>query len=309
MKTIILAGGYGTRLQPITAERPKSLLPVAGKPIIEYILSATESLAGAPPFISTNKRFLSAFRKWQRNSPFSVKIITEPTMSESEKLGTVGSLNFLVRKKRIRDDLLVIAGDNIFEFDLKDFVNSFQDKFLIAIYDIKDKEKIKRKYGNVEIDEKGRIIDFIEKPSSPKTTLVSTACYIFPKRVLDTIPEFLSQTEKGKDAMGYFCSWLLKEKKIPIQSFVFKDAWFDIGSRVSYLAANRYYLKGESYSGKKSEIINSKVTDSIIFDEVVLQNCEITSCVIDDYCRISNLKLKECLIGKGTIIKGIPGIR
>ena len=302
MKTIILAGGYGTRLQPITSERPKSLLPVAGKPITEYILERYPF--SEAPFISTNKRFFPAFKKWQRERNLKVKIVVEPTMSESEKLGAVGSLNFLVRKKKIADDLLVIAGDNIFEFDLKDFVDSFQGGLLIAIYDIKDKERIKNKYGNVQIDEKGRIIDFIEKPSSPETTLVSTACYIFPKKILDTIPEFLNQMEKGKEAMGYFCSWLLKKKKIPITSFLFSGVWFDIGSRLSYLAANRYYLKGENYLGENSKIINSRVTDSIIFDEVILQNCEITSCIIDSHCHISNLKLKECLVGTGTIIKG-----
>ena len=136
MKTIILTAGYSTRLQPITRERPKSLLPVAGKPIIEYILERYPF--SEAPFISTNKRFLHAFRRWQREKNLKVKIIAEPTMSKKDKLGTVGSLNFLVGKKRIRDDLLVIAGDNIFEFDLKDFVNSFQNELLIAIYDIKD---------------------------------------------------------------------------------------------------------------------------------------------------------------------------
>ena len=302
MKTIILAGGYGTRLQPITAERPKSLLPVAGKPIVEYILKHYSF--SEKPFISTNSKFLSSFKEWQRKTDYRVNLIVEPTTSDSNKLGSVGSLNFLVKKKRIKDDLLIIAGDNIFEFNLKKFVDSYDGEFLIAVYDIKDKEKIKNKYGNVEIDEKGRIIDFLEKPAFPKTSLISTACYIFPRKVLDTIPEFLAQSERGKDAMGYFCSWLLKKRKIPIQSFLFSNVWFDIGSRNSYLAANRYYLKGKSYSGKNSKIINSKVTDSVIFDNVVLENCEITSCVIDSNCRISNLKLKDALVGKGTIIKG-----
>ena len=302
METIILAGGYGTRLRPITRERPKSLLPVAGKPIIEYFLERYPFRK--PPLISTNKEFLPVFRRWQKKIPYPVRIIAEKTMFEKQKLGTVGALNFLVKNKKIKDDLLVIAGDNIFEFNLKDFVDSFHGELLVAICDIKDKKKIKKRFGNVEIDERGKIINFIEKPSFPKTTLVSTACYIFPQKVLEAIPEFLSRAERKKDAMGYFCSWLLKKNNFPIQSFLFKEAWFDIGSRISYLEANRYYLKGENYLGKNSRIINSKVTDTIIFEEVKIENCELKSCVVDDYCRISNLKLKNCLIGKKTIIRG-----
>ncbi len=80
MKTILLAGGYATRLLPITADRPKPLLPIAGKPIIDYIL-ASGSLPGRP-IVCTNRRFVSQFEAWRAESSRDVELVVEETTRE-----------------------------------------------------------------------------------------------------------------------------------------------------------------------------------------------------------------------------------
>ena len=248
MQAVVLAGGFAKRLWPLTREKPKPLLPVAGKPIIEYILEKLDCIAEIDKvYISVNRKFEPCFREWASGVSFSKKleVVAEPAMSEEEKLGAVGALGFLLREKGIMDDLIVIAGDNLFDFDMKRFVDGHRSGCpIVALYDIKEKEKIKKKYGVVVLDEKNVIKEFHEKPEDPASTLVSTGCYFFPKSVVEMVHEYL----KGKnnaDAPGFFISWLAKQ--MAVQGFVFDgdSRWFDIGNMESYKEANKVYKKAE----------------------------------------------------------------
>jgi len=300
VRTIILAGGYAKRLWPITLNIPKPLLPVAGKPIIEYILDKYPFKD--EPIISTNRRFAVAFERWRKEYPKEVKVVVEETSTEEEKLGTVGALLFLIKELNIREDLLILGGDNIIEFDLEGFVSVYKGNPLIALYDIKDKEKAKAKYGVAILDEYGRISDFQEKAGEPQSTLVSTACFIYPPQVFPLLEEFLSQAKAGKDAVGYFHEWLLK-RKITIDAFVFEEGWYDIGDRASYIEANMHYMDGDIYQGKNVTIRDSIVRRSVIFDNVTIANSVIEDCVIDRNTEIGGLHLRKCLVGEGTVIR------
>ena len=300
MKTILLAGGYATRLLPITAERPKPLLPVAGKPIIDYLL-ASGSLPGRP-IVSTNRRFVSQFETWQAESGWGVDLIVEETTHEEEKLGTVGAMAFLVQKLGIDEDILVIGGDNIFEFSIEELLAAYHDRPLVALFDLKDLERVCGRYG-VAIVEDDRIVDFQEKPQQPKSTLASTACYIYPKQALPLISEFHDKAEAGKDAPGYLNEWLLKEKRLHIDPFIFETGWYDIGDRASYIDANKHYSGCDTYTGKNVAINESTVKDSVILDDVTIKNSEITGCVIDQGCVLEGVNLQNCLVKAGSIIK------
>jgi glucose-1-phosphate thymidylyltransferase len=302
MKTIILAGGYATRLLPITADRPKPLLPVAGKPIIDYIL-ASGSLPGRP-IVSTNRRFVSQFETWQAESGRDVELVVEETTREEEKLGTVGAMAFLIQKLGIDEDILVVGGDNIFDFAIEDLLAAYHGQPLVALFDLKNFERVRRRYG-VAIVEDDCIVDFQEKPHHPKSTLASAACYVYPKQVLPLISEFYEKTESGKDAPGYFNEWLLKEKGLQIDPFIFETGWHDIGDRTSYIEANKHYSGRDTYAGKNVVIDSSTVKNSVILNDVTIRNSEITGCVIDQGCVLEGVNLQNCLVKAGSIVRRV----
>lgn len=300
MKTIILAGGYATRLHPLTIDRPKPLLPVAGKPIIDYLFE--KGPFPGVPIVSTNRRFTEQFEAWKARSPWSVELAIEETQEESEKLGTVGALAFLIDTLRIDEDLFVIGGDNIFEFSLEAFLSVYQGRPLVALYDVGDLDRVRDRYG-VAIVEEGAIVDFQEKPHRPRSTLASTACYVYPQQTLPLISVFLQQAESGQDAPGYFNEWLLKEQGMHIDPFVFKTGWYDIGDREAYIQANQHYSGYDTYTGADVLIEDSTVRDSVILDGVVIRKSEISGCVIDQNSSLEGVCLEDCLVKAGSVVR------
>lgn len=245
MKTIILAGGYAKRLWPVTKNMPKQLLPVAGKPIIEYPIENIElTNAIKEVIISVNAYFEPNFREWFTKYQFrkKTKLVIEKTYSDKEKLGSIGALNYLIKKLDLKGSLLVIGGDNLFDFSLRRFINYYREKkaSVVALYNTKDKSKIKAKYGIAELDKKNKLIGFEEKPENPKTSLVNTACCILSNDDVKLIPKYIEEGN-NRDAFGYLLIWLIKRK--PVYGFTFDTPWFDIGSFEAYDNANLYYRK------------------------------------------------------------------
>jgi len=242
MKAVILAGGYARRMWPLTKNRPKHLLPVAGRPMLDYVMDSLESIPDLEEiFLSTNMRFQGQFKKYLDgvNTKKKLRLFIEDTRSEEEKLGSVGALGYLIRESGLDDNLLVIGGDNIFGFEMTDFIEYFYSKKAntIALYDLGNREKA-RLYGVVHIDDDNRIIDFHEKPADPQSTLVSTACYAFTRKGVRSILRYLEEGN-DPDKMGHFIEWLYRHDDV--YGFVFTGVWFDIGSLESYEAADRYF--------------------------------------------------------------------
>ena len=300
MKTIILAGGYATRFYPITATRAKPLLPVAGKPIIDYLLDAFP--LQDQPIISTNRRFAQQFVAWKEQSGYDVDILIEETRAEEEKLGTVGAISYLIKTLGLDEDLLIIGGDNIFEFSLQSFLDAYQGNPLVALCDIGDMERVRGRYG-VAVVKDGQIAEFQEKPQAPLSTLASTACYLYPKAILPYFQEFVEGAASGKDAPGYFNAWLLKEKALRMDAFTFDMGWYDIGDRASYIEATQHYAGADTWQGEDVVLENSVVKDCVLFDGVNISNSSITGCVIDRGTHLEGVELSDCLIGENSFIK------
>ncbi len=245
MKAIILAAGYATRLYPLTIDKPKALLPIKdNKPILNYIIEKIENVEDIDKiFIVTNDRFYLQFVWWLSTNGFKkeIEILNDGTTSNETRLGGIGDLYFVIKEKNIEDDILVLACDNLFDSSLVSFVDFFKKKRTVinAIFELEDKEEA-RKFGVVEVDDKGKIIEFEEKPKEPKTNLISRAIYIFPKDVLKDIEEYM-KTDKPKDAPGFlirdFC------KKQEVYTFLFKGGWFDIGCKEDYEKAKKEWEK------------------------------------------------------------------
>ena len=247
MKALLLAAGYATRLYPLTLNQPKPLLPMAGRPVIEFILDIVEPIKELDEiFIVTNQKFTPHFEDWCKKYPSHKKIVivNDETTTNNDRLGATGDIEFVVRDKLVSDDLLVIAGDNIFRTPLDEFINfslSKRPSASIGLYDVKDKV-LAKKYGIVAIDKNSKVVDFKEKPKNPASTLAAKCLYFFPKEKLGLMKEYLS-TGANEDAPGFFLEWL--SKKDIIFGYVFRDEkWFDIGDVKSYKEANREFKRG-----------------------------------------------------------------
>ena len=237
MKALILAAGYATRLYPLTKEYPKPLLMVKGRPIIDHILAKLNTIRGINEIlVVTNSKFISRFRDWKKRTKFKkpVTIVDDLTHSLKDRRGAVGDMDFVIRKKRIDEDLLVIGGDNLFDGRLSDFISFAARKNsypVIGAYDIKKLQEAKR-YGVLNLDNRNRIIDFQEKPRVPKSRLVAMCVYYLPRKTLSFIREYLQDKNNKPDATGFYIEWL--RRKTALYAYVFGGCWYDIGDYKFY---------------------------------------------------------------------------
>jgi glucose-1-phosphate thymidylyltransferase len=245
MKVILLCAGYATRLYPLTEDTPKPLLPVADKPIIQYLLDDLKTIDAVDAiYIVTNDKFAGHFEKWCSafEYPKKIQVINDKTTTNENRLGAIGDIHFTIKKVQIDDDLLIIAGDNIFDLKLHDFIayaEQHSPAGTIAAYDVKDRE-LAKKYGLVKIDNCGTIIDFQEKPKNPDTTLASLGLYFYPRPMLRLIDRYIKEGN-NPDQPGNFVAWI--SKKEAVYSYVFDGIWFDIGDFTSLENANSYFKK------------------------------------------------------------------
>ncbi len=246
MKGIVLAAGYATRLYPLTKNQPKALLDVAGKPIIDYLISEFEKIEAIDEIIIvSNHKFAEAFRKWAQNHTSFLKltVLDDGTTDDANKLGAVGDIFYVIEQCAIDEDVLVVAGDNIFTFDLKKYYHYFREvnADCILVKEM-DREVDLVRMANVMTDSDGKVTFMVEKPSKPVSRLAAFACYIYKK---DTIPLFKQYLQEGNnpDAPGFFPSWLYSKK--PVYAYAFEGECYDIGTHESYKEVCEIFSKNE----------------------------------------------------------------
>ncbi len=232
MKALILAAGYATRLYPLTKDYPKPLLEVKGEPIINYIIDKLKLISEIKEiYIVTNSKFISIFRKWKKSvkSPKKITLIDDLTKSNQDRLGAIGDINFVIKSRSIKEDLLIIGGDNLFSGSLKSFLD-FSKKnnpaASIGVYKLKRKKDASR-YGAVKLDKYNKIIDFTEKPINPQSSIVAMCLYYIPMNYLGLINEYIKNKNKNLDASGGYISWL--KNRTDVYGYLFSGFWFDIG--------------------------------------------------------------------------------
>lgn len=228
----------------MTKLRPKPLLPIAGKPMIEYIIEKIDRIDSINvAYIVTNNKFYPKFVDWaeiyQKNVKVRIEILDDGSMSEEDRRGAIGDIKFVIDKKKIKDDLIIIGGDNLFDFELEDVIDFFYDKKepIVVLHDVKHHE-IAMRMGVVEIDQNDRLISFVEKPPKPKTTLIAICMYLLPKKDLHYIDDYIG-LKKNPDQPGRFIEWLHVVRHV--FGFVFEGLWFDIGDKEKLREADEIY--------------------------------------------------------------------
>lgn len=242
MKALILAAGYGTRLYPLTQSMPKALLDVNGKLLVEYILDKINAISEIEEvYIVTNEKFYKKFEQWNGNykSQMPITLINNGTTDDSNKLGAIRDIKLVIESQKIDSDILIVAGDNLFNFELEKFYGVFRKKnsFCIGLFKINDLSLI-CKYSNVKLDEEKRIVDFVEKPLKALSNLIAICLYIFPKQGLHFVGDYL-EDGNNPDAPGYFIQWLAREEKV--YGYEFGGKWLDIGDMDSYNKAKKEF--------------------------------------------------------------------
>jgi glucose-1-phosphate thymidylyltransferase len=247
MKVLILAAGYATRLYPLTLTQPKPLLPVASQPMIEYVLDNLAPIGGIDRvYVVTNAKFAGHFQKWSETcragkSKLDFTIVNDGSTDDRNKLGAIGDTNLVITREKIHDDLIVVAGDNLFSHSLEDFGRYCRkmNAPVLAVYDVGSLEEIK-KYNSITLDAAGRITFFEEKPKQPASTLTGIALYYYPRAVLPLIQQYVAEGN-NPDQPGRLVQWLYK--RTPVYTWRVPGIWFDIGSKESLEQAGQIFAQ------------------------------------------------------------------
>jgi glucose-1-phosphate thymidylyltransferase len=251
MNVVLLAGGYGTRLYPLTKDRPKALLPLGQGTIMDALAEDLAQVPGAARVaLVTNSRFAGLFRDWAAAQPHKglrIEVIDDGTTTNENRLGAIRDLLLGLERLPAGEDALVLGTDNLFGWPLRDFVAAAQrhrPSATIAVHEVATLEEASR-MGVIRADPAGRILECLEKPKQPPSRLVSLAVYCFPAAMHGRFREFLDGGG-NPDAPGFFLEWLVKAE--PVSTFKGAGEWLDIGSPESYQQAIAWW---SSHQGKR----------------------------------------------------------
>jgi glucose-1-phosphate thymidylyltransferase len=237
----VLAAGYANRLRPLTDKIAKPLLPLAGRPMLEYLYERIVVVDEIEEVhLVTNSRFAHDFRAWAEASarPVPVRVHDDGTSSNEGRLGAIGDMAFVLEEARLTgEDLLVVAGDNLFDFDLRELVSFWRakgDGSAICVHDVAD-PALATQYSVVELDAQDRVTFMEEKPERPTSTLAAIAIYLYCAEHATLVEEYLA-AGNAPDQPGRFVVWLYP--RVPVYGFRFPGEWLDIGDHEQLLEAD-----------------------------------------------------------------------
>lgn len=282
MEAVILAGGFATRLYPLTLNTAKPLLDVAGKPAIVHILDRLFPLAGrglSQIVIVVPEKFANDFRTqlagpataWAGRSwspqerpvpgrggstgeephqdrggeswPVPVRIASNGAMSLDQKLGAIGDMAWGTRHLAGNGPFWVLAGDNLFDFDLDGAAAHYEEangRPLVVTHRLSSPADT-RLYNNIRLSPKGFVTEFVEKPKEPWSALFATCMYLFPRRTVGRLEQYLAEGN-DPDRAGDFVRWLSAREEVA--TWEAAGTWFDIGSVQELDDAGRFFAGG-----------------------------------------------------------------
>lgn len=232
MKAIVLAGGFATRMYPLTRDRAKPLLEVGGRPVIEWLALRLAALDEIDELIVvTNHRFVADFEAWTAGfeAGVPVRVIDDGAREEAEKRGAIGDLGLAIASiPDVDAPLVVAAGDNLVDFDLAPYAARFlerPDRPLLLAREVPG-EVPPRRYNELILAEDGSVRSFREKPDDPRSALSAICLYFLPADVRADLERYLAE-ETNCDAPGYLIAWLHRRR--PLAAARLAGGWHDVG--------------------------------------------------------------------------------
>ncbi len=246
MKALVRAAGYATRLYPLTLDKAKALLEVGGRPMLDYVVERLQAMGVDETIVVTNAKFAPHFEEWA-STKTDVTVVNDGTTSNDDRLGAIGDIGFVVEALGIDDDMVVVAGDNLFAEDISGFARYGEevDAPVIAVHDIGDLERM-HEYNQIEVDSEGRIVFFEEKPARPRTTLAGVALYYYPRSAQPLVRQYLEEGN-NPDQPGRLVQWLYP--RTAVYTWRLPGEWYDIGSAETLREADRIFSGGNEPAG------------------------------------------------------------
>ncbi len=300
MKAVIMAGGEGTRLRPLTCNRPKPMVPVAGKPVMEHITTLLKN-HGIYDIAVTLQYLPDLIREhFGDGGMYGVKM---RYYIEHEPLGTAGSVKNA--ESFLDDTFLVISGDALTDIDLTKAVQFHKEREAMATLLLK-RVDIPLEYGVVVTDSSGRVIRFLEKPEWGEviSDTVNTGIYILSPEIF----KYYSSNKKFDFSRDLF-PILLKENK-RMYGYIIEEYWCDIGDITAYMQANFDVLDKKV----KATIPGKEIADGIWIgqDTIIDQNVKLEApCAIGSGCHIRENSVigSHSVIGNNTEIAARSSIK
>ena len=233
MKCLILAAGYATRLYPLTERFPKPLLPVGGKAILDWLVDDLETTGGIDEYIVvSNHKFFAHFIAWAKRRPQKITVLDDGSTENENRLGAVRDVAFAVETLDLRDDLLVIAGDNLLDFRLADFLVYAKEKGTSCVmrYYEPDEQKLRR-CGVLAVDEGDLVLSMTEKSPAPATHWCCPPFYFFIREDAARVSSGIA-AGCGTDAPGSYVAWLCGQTAVHAMEMTGKR--YDVGTLESY---------------------------------------------------------------------------
>jgi glucose-1-phosphate thymidylyltransferase len=214
--------------------------------MIDWVLDRLEPLDGLDGvYLVTNRKFAPAFERWAGSGKGrDLVVIDDGTTSEDDRLGAIGDIGLVLDLEQIDDELLVIAGDNLFTGDLEGFVaeGRRREQPVLAVYDVRD-PALMPQLNTIETNSDGRITYFEEKPAQARSTLAGIAIYWYPRHVLPLIHTYLAEQE-NHDQPGRLVEWLYS--RLPVYAWELPGTWYDIGTEEQLEAARAEFAAKSS---------------------------------------------------------------
>ena len=213
--------------------------------MIDYVLDNLAPIGGIDRvYVVTNAKFAGHFQKWADDyraakAKLNFTIANDGSTDDTNKLGAIGDIHFVLTSQKVDDDIIVVAGDNLFSEKLADFGRFCRQKNapVLAVYDVGNLEEIK-KYNAITLDGEGRITFFEEKPKKPTSTLTGIALYFYPRATLPLIRQYIAEGN-NPDQPGRLIQWLYQ--RVPVYTWKVPGLWHDIGSKETLEEANRIF--------------------------------------------------------------------
>lgn len=251
MKAVLLCAGYATRMYPLTHNFPKSLLSVAGKPILSDLVLQLVATGHINEFIIvTNARFYQHFLDWaeiqKKEHGVLVSVLDDGTFTNEASLGAVGDLELVIQKLNLRESVLISAGDSLYRMSFNHYLNDYTAKprNLVLIYKEESIDQLRRA-GVVEIDGDGRVLKMLEKPENPPSQFACPAMYILQTEALSLVSNYLKESPNS-DAPGNFIAWLSQQQAVYTHHM--RGRRLDVGNIETYRNAEDWLVRQHNFS-------------------------------------------------------------
>ena len=308
VKAVILAGGYATRLRPLTLTTPKPLLPILDKPLLDWIIEGLVKAGIKDIVLSVRYHSDKIKSRYNDGSKYGVNIVYA---EEPKPLGDGGPIKFINEVYGLDETFLVVYGDVFSNIDYRKLLDFHRSRGSLCTMTLTRVEDPTR-YGVAVLDENCRVIRFIEKPRRDEapSNMVNAGIYVFEPEVLKYTPG------KGSFSIARDFIPILLENRVNIYAYIHNGLWSDIGIPRDYFKANIQALKtfypngyiGRNVSIENAEIVNpTYISDNVVIGEgsrIGPYTIINPRCRLGKYTRIvESIILKSTIIDTGSVIK------